>query len=114
MLTLTTNTLAVIVACIWQTEGGAHTSHPYGVMVRYNHTTAKQACENTVKHVYKDFYFDSPGLSVPTSIQRSTVGGEFINFLSDKYCPPSIDPRGNLNWRKNMILLMKQKGLVLK
>ncbi len=27
---------------------------------------------------------------------------EFIHFLADRYCPPSVDPVGNRNWKKNV------------
>ena len=26
----------------------------------------------------------------------------FIDFLADAYCPPSDDPKGNKNWKKNV------------
>ena len=28
--------------------------------------------------------------------------GEFIDFLADRYCPPSCDPVGNRNWKRNV------------
>ena len=27
---------------------------------------------------------------------------DFIEFLADRYCPPSVDPEGNRNWKKNV------------
>lgn len=32
---------------------------------------------------------------------------EFIDFLADKYCPPSVDKIGSSNWRRNVRRLMK-------
>lgn len=28
--------------------------------------------------------------------------GDFINFLADRYCPASVDPEGNKNWKRNV------------
>lgn len=28
--------------------------------------------------------------------------GDFIDFLADHYCPPSADPVGNANWKRNV------------
>jgi hypothetical protein len=28
-------------------------------------------------------------------------------FLADRYCPPSADPIGNRNWRRNITLILK-------
>ena len=35
---------------IYKAEGGLKTKHPYGIMVKYRHTTSRQACINTIKH----------------------------------------------------------------
>lgn len=32
----------------------------------------------------------------------SGARGEFIDFLADRYCPPSVDPVGNANWKRNV------------
>jgi len=28
--------------------------------------------------------------------------GDFIEFLGNRYCPASVDPVGNVNWKKNV------------
>jgi len=35
---------------------------------------------------------------------------EFIEFLGNVYCPPSIDHRGNINWVKNVRFWFKRFG----
>lgn len=34
---------------------------------------------------------------------KNNQGKEFIDFLGDRYCPPSVDPEGNENWKHNVI-----------
>ena len=90
-------TLTNIVDAIWRVEGGEHTRHTYGIMQKYEHTTPRQACLNTVIHASKDFqrkyhYF---------AIDRC-----FVTFLANRYCPESADPIGNKNWKVNMIKIL--------
>ena len=73
---------------IYIAEGGAKTSHPYGILAKYKHTTPRQACINTINHALRDYKC-----------------GDFIAFLGKRYCPigASNDPRGlNKNWVKNV------------
>lgn len=67
-----------IANAIYKTEGGAHTHHPYGVMKKFNHTSPRQACMNTINSARK----------------RWDGNGDFIVFLGKTYSPPSINP----NW----------------
>ena len=74
---------------IFQAEGGAHTAHPYGILQHYKHTTARQACINTIRHYYRDW----------------NGKGDFIAYLGSYYCPIGAknDPIGlNRNWVKNV------------
>jgi hypothetical protein len=103
ILTLTTSASAAqinytndqIANAIYKAEGGAKTSHPYGILAHYQHTTPRQACINTIKHARRDFQ-----------------GGDFIEFLGDRYCPVGAanDPRGlNKNWVKNVKYFLLEK-----
>lgn len=56
-------------------------SHPYGIMVKYEHTTPKQACLNTIKHLRRDYI-------------AMGSHGDFIEFMGRKYSPPAKNP----NW----------------
>ena len=54
---------------------------------------ARQVCLNTIRHAWKDW----------------NGKGSFINFFADRYCPPSDDPQGNINWKRNVKFFLKQK-----
>lgn len=78
-----------IANAIYKAEGGANTRHPYGILVKYKHTTPRQACINTIKHARRDWNGE----------------GDFIAFLGNRYCPVGAknDPKGlNKNWIKNV------------
>ena len=77
---------------IYLAEGGAKTSHPYGILAKYKHTTPRQACLNTIKHKYGDWV-------------KFGSNGDFIEYLGSKYAPINCanDPTGlNRNWVKNV------------
>ena len=85
---------AQIANAIYHAEGGAKTKHPYGILTKYNHTSPRQACLNTIAHARKDW----------------SGKGEFIAFLGSRYCPVGAknDPRGlNRNWIKNVTKLLR-------
>ena len=74
---------------IYIAEGGAKTSHPYGILKKYKTTTPRQACINTIK----------------SNPKRWNGKGDFIEFLGKTYCPVGAknDPKGlNKNWVKNV------------
>jgi hypothetical protein len=78
-----------IANAIYIAEGGSATRHPYGILQHYKHTTARQACINTIQHAYKDW----------------NGSGCFISFLGVRYCPIGAknDPTGlNKNWIRNV------------
>ena len=76
---------------IYIAEGGQKTRHPYGILATYKHTTARQACINTIKSKYKQW----------VKIGRH---GAFIAFLASKYCPVGCDNDVGTNryWVKNV------------
>jgi hypothetical protein len=78
-----------LATAIYYAEGGAKTSHPYGVLVHYKHTTPRQAAINTINHALRDW----------------NGKGDFVSFLGRRYCPVGAknDPRGlNRNWIRNV------------
>ena len=83
---------------IWWAEGGAKTSHPYGILTHYKVTTPRQACINTIKSGLKRY-------------EKSRKDTDFISFLSKTYCPIGAknDPKGlNRHWVKNVTLLYQE------
>ncbi len=77
------------------TEGNKN----YGILsIKCNsEIQCREICRNTVVNNWKRYK--------KSHMVRSLEG--FINFLADKYCPSSSDPIGNINWKHNMIKLMK-------
>lgn len=87
---------------IYISEGGSHTNHPYGILIKYKNTTARIACINTIKHKLHDFKRE-----VETILDER----EFIAYLGKTYCPvgASNDPSGlNVNWVGNVIELYEK------
>lgn len=73
-------------------------THPYGIMVKYRHTSPRQACKNTVWHQWR--LYKESGLKTP-----------FLAFLGASYCPvgASNDPQGlNVNWQRNVAYFLKE------
>jgi hypothetical protein len=77
---------------IYRAEGGAKTTHPYGILAHYKYTTPRQACINTIKHAQRDW----------------DGKGDFIEFLGGRYCPTKgkyltkAERNLNKNWIKNV------------
>ena len=89
---LDTNRLADV---IYRIEGGPHTKWPYGIRChRHTPLVARRMCINTVNNSYA------------TWLDRGRPG-DFLDFLADRYCPPSCDPVGNKNWKRNIRKVLK-------
>lgn len=54
---------------------------------------ARRICINTIRNQTK----------------RWDKRGCFLDSLADRYCPPSCDPQGNKNWKRNMRLILKHQ-----
>ena len=64
----------------------------YGILAHYKHTTYKQACINTIRHIHR--LWVSQGKPVA-----------FMVYLGHIYCPVGAgnDPMGlNVNWQRNV------------
>lgn len=84
-----------IADAIYLAEGGAKTSHPYGILKKYKTTTPRQACINTINHALRDW----------------DGQGDFIQFLGNRYCPVGAenDPTGlNKNWVGNVTYFLQR------
>ena len=74
-------------------------THPYGIMVKYAHTSPRNACKNTVMHQYRNWL---------------AVGhpGAFLGYLAAHYAPlnASNDPNGlNRNWIRNVSYFLREE-----
>lgn len=81
---------------IYRAEGGENTNYPYGILQKYEHTTPRQACINTIRHGLKDWDGE----------------GDFISFLGSRYAPLGVenDPRGlNKFWIGNVKFYYERK-----
>ena len=90
-----------IADAIYIVEGGTQAKVPYGILSvkveSENH--ARQVCVNTIRNNHARW--------------RETGGkGDFLNFLANKYCPPS-DSSGNANWKRNIRKILGRSASAL-
>ena len=78
---------------IYRAEGGASTRWPYGIK-SITTSNPRQVCIHACRHAWLDW-------------QAAGCQGNFIDFLADRYCPPSVDPVGNANWKRNVKFFLK-------
>ena len=76
---------------IYRAEGGSKARVPYGILsVKVkNEADARRICINTIRNNI-------------TRWEKAGKPGDYIDFLANRYCPPSADPIGNRNWKKNV------------
>lgn len=85
-----------IADAIYRVEGGAKARVPYGILsipVK-NEAHARRICLNTIRNNHKRWI-------------AAGKPGDYLDFLADRYCPPSVDPKGNRNWKRNIKQLTK-------
>lgn len=76
---------------IYKSEGGDKAKSPYGVLsikVR-DKEHAKQIVFNSIRNNWKRWH-------------QAGKPNDFVSFMADRWCPPSADPVGNRNWKKNV------------
>ena len=83
------------VDAIYLAEGGAKTSHPYGVM-SVKTDNPRQVCAQSVVNNFK----------------RWNKQGCFIDFMADRWCPVKSDQIGNRNWKQNLKSLLKHNDVI--
>ena len=76
---------------IYRAEGGAKARAPYGILsVKVRSTAeARRVCMNTIRNNWMRW-------------EKAGSKGKFVDFLADRYCPPSVDRVGNRNWKANV------------
>lgn len=88
---------------IYIIEGGDKTKYPYGIKsidTGGNKEKARRICLNTIKNNY--IRWQKAGLV------NNNKKIDYLDFLADRYCPPSDDPIGNKNWKKNIKKLLNK------
>jgi hypothetical protein len=95
---------------IYRAEGGAKAKVPYGVLsIRppahvqtraQLEAWARQITLNSIRNNWNRWQALDPR---PSTLDHDG----FIDFMADRWCPPSADPIGNRNWKKNVKALTK-------
>lgn len=94
-------TIGQLADAIYWAEGGAGTTHPYGILAHYKHTTPRQACINTI-HSAKHRY------------EKLNLRMDFIEYLGKTYCPTKgiyltkQEKCVNIYWVKNVKYFLKK------
>lgn len=85
-----------IADAIYRIEGGPKARVPYGILsVRVSgEAEARKVCLNTIRNNHRRWL-------------KAGRPGDYLDFLADRYCPPSADPVGNRNWKKNIRQILK-------
>jgi hypothetical protein len=86
-----------IVAAVYQIEGAGRTKYPYGVRsidTKGDVDKARRICANTVRNQFIRW-------------QKWGKTNDFLISLADRYCPSACDRTGNINWKKNIVKLVK-------
>jgi len=81
-----------IADAIYIIEGGKKTKYPYGVKsvnTRGNRAKARIVCINTIRNTHKRWIADNKPI-------------DFLDYLANRYCPPSVDRVGNARWKRNI------------
>ena len=86
-----------IADAIYRIEGGARAKAPYGILSLEvkSPALARQICLRTIRNNR-------------TRWLAAGRPGDYLDFLADKYCPPSVDPGGNRNWKRNIHKLLNK------
>jgi hypothetical protein len=97
MLALNAPSNEQIADAIYKAEGGAKAKVAYGILsVRVkNEAEARQVCLRTIRNNRARWI-------------KAGRPGEYINFLADRYCPPSVDKIGNINWKHNVKYFLRK------
>jgi hypothetical protein len=88
-----------IADAIYLAEGGAKTSHPYGILAHYKHTSPRNACLNTIRNQRARH-------------TKHNCGKEFLVCLRDRYCPIGCDNDNGSNkfWLINVKYFLDKRG----
>lgn len=83
---------------IYRAEGGIKARSPYGVL-SIKVRDAAHARRITINSINNNW----------ARWEKAGKPGTFINFMADRWCPPSADPQGNRNWKRNVKAIYELK-----
>lgn len=81
-----------IADAIYIIEGGKKTKYPYGIKsinTKGNAAKARRICINTIHNTHKRWLAANKPIA-------------FVDYLANRYCPPSVDKVGNRRWKANI------------
>lgn len=76
-------------------EGRTRGVHRYGIRTARSEADGRRTCLLTIEANRGRW-------------KASGARGEFVDFLADRYCPPSCDPVGNRKWKRNVKLFLSK------
>jgi len=85
-----------IADAIYRLEGGPKARAPYGILSLKvsSPAQARRICMNTIRNSR-------------TRWLAAGRPGDELDYLADRYCPPSADKVGNARWKRNIHKLVK-------
>jgi hypothetical protein len=87
----------ILADAIYRAEGGPKARKPYGILgvpVK-DEAEARRVAINTARNNYGRW-------------MKAGKPGTYIDFLANKYTPPTADPKGNQNWKVNVPTIYAQ------
>jgi len=87
----------LVADAIYRAEGGAKARKPYGILgvpVK-DEAEARRVAINTARNNFQRWI-------------KAGKPGSYVDFLADKYTPPTADPKGNKNWKVNVPAIYAQ------
>lgn len=81
-----------IANAIYFVEGAGKTRHPYGIKsinTRGNANVARKICITTIQNTHNRWLAENKPIP-------------FLDYLANRYCPMTVDPAGNKNWKRNI------------
>jgi hypothetical protein len=94
---LPSSDVQTLVRAVYRLEGGGAARVPYGILsVKVSGPDeARAVCTRTIVNTHARWI-------------RAGRPGNFLDFLADRYCPPSVDPVGNRNWKHNIKAILNE------
>ena len=85
---------------IYIAEGKEKAKSPYGILSVKVHSLeeAKKICLTSIANNWKRW-------------EKAGRPGCYVDYLANRWCPPSCDPVGNKNWKTNVKAYLTRRGV---